>query len=280
MPPFNLYTLWTFVRQQWNSAVEIGLLAVAIYYLFLYFRGTRGARVLTGLVVFLVTLTFLTEALQLPVIRWLIDRYSIFLGVALVVIFQPELRRAFAELGTRSFFPGGKQDKQTLDRLCDCVFELASKGFGALIAVERDIGLRSYAESGVDIDCAFSSELLLTIFYPKTALHDGGVIIRDDRIVAAACIFPVSQRETLDRAYGLRHRAGLGLAEESDAPSIVVSEETGSVSLCYGHKIERGLSPQELRRRLGRILLYEKDGRRGNLPSATLENSEADSEGV
>ncbi len=139
----NAHALWIFLRQQWNSAVEIGILTVAIYYLYLYFRGTRGARVLTGLALFLITLTALSEALDLPVIRWLIDRYSIFLGVALVVIFQPELRRAFAELGTRSFFASSKQDKQTLDQLCDATFELASKGFGALIAIERDIGLRS-----------------------------------------------------------------------------------------------------------------------------------------
>lgn len=276
----SAHVLWIFFRQQWNSAVEIALLTVAIYYLYLYFRGTRGARVLTGLALFLVTLTALSEALDLPVIRWLIDRYSIFLGVALVVIFQPELRRALAELGTRSFFSTGKQDKRTLDRLCECVFELASKGFGALIAIERDIGLRSYAESGVDIDCAFSAELMLTIFHPKTALHDGGVIIRDDRIVAAACIFPVSQRETLDRSFGLRHRAGLGLAEESDAATIVVSEETGSVSLCFGHKIERGLSPLELRRRLGKILLYEKDGKRGGIGSSSLEEGEPGADSV
>ena len=246
-----------FITQEWNSALEILLLAVWIYYGYLYFRGTRGARVLTGLALFLVTLTFLSEALTLVVIRWLIGRYSVFLAVALVVIFQPELRRGFAELGSRSFFRTSKQDKRTLDRLCECVYELAGKHRGALIAVERDIGLRSYAETGVAIDGAFSPELLLTIFHPKTALHDGGLILRDDRVIAAACIFPVSQRESLDRSYGLRHRAGLGLAEETDAAAIVVSEETGSVSLCLGNTIQRGLSVAELRRQLGRILLYE-----------------------
>ena len=190
----NFDTAWLFLRQQWHSLIEILLLATAIYYLYMYFRGTRGARVLTGLVLFLVTLLVLSEALDLRVIQWLIRQYSVFLAVALVVIFQPELRRAFAELGSRSFFSAGKQDRETLDALCDCVFDLASSQYGALIAVERDIGLRSYAESGVDLDCAFSPELLMTVFHPKTPLHDGGVIIRDDRIVAAACIFPVSQQ--------------------------------------------------------------------------------------
>lgn len=248
-----------FIAQEWNSAIEILVLAVGIYYGYRYFRGTRGARVLTGLALFLVTLTFLSEVLNLVVIRWLLRQYSVFLAVALVVIFQPELRRGFAELGSRSLFRGSKQDTRTLDRLCDCIYELARKHDGALIAIERDIGLRSYAETGVDLDAAFSPELLLTIFQPKTALHDGGLILRDDRVIAAACIFPVSQRESLDRSFGLRHRAGLGLAEETDAAAIVVSEETGSVSLCFGNGIQRGLSAPELRRRLGQILLYEKD---------------------
>ena len=255
-PPW-LAPIIHFIEQEWNSGIEILVLTVGIYYGYLYFRGTRGARVLTGLAVFLVSLTLLSEALNLVVIRWLIGRYSVFLAVALVVIFQPELRRGFAELGSRSLFRAGRQDKQMLDRLCECVEELASKHHGALIAIERDIGLRSYAETGVDIDGAFSPELLLTIFQPKTALHDGGVILRDERVIAAACIFPVSQRESLDRSFGLRHRAGLGLSEETDAAAIVVSEETGSLSLCIGNSIQRGLSVAELRRRLGQILLFE-----------------------
>jgi diadenylate cyclase len=265
-------TPWQFVQQQWNSAIEVLLLAVGIYYGCLYFRGTRGARVLTGMVLFLATLFVLSEALDLVVIRWLIGKYSVFLAVAFVVIFQPELRRAFAELGSRPFFTTGKQDQRTLDHICDCVFELASKQCGALIAIERDIGLRSYAESGVDIDCAFSSELMLTIFHPKTPLHDGAVIIRDDRIAAAACIFPVSQRETLDRSFGLRHRAALGICEETDAAAIVVSEETGSVSLAFAHRIERGLSPVELRRRLGKILFHEEASHRSGSGRAALED--------
>ena len=243
---------------QWNSLVEIALVAAGIYYTYVYFRGTRAARVLTGLVLFLVSLTVLSEALNLVVIRWLIGHYSIFLAVALVVIFQPELRRVFAELGSRSFFAGSKKDDQTLDQLCDCVFELAGRHYGALIALERDIGLRTYAETGVELDASFSTELFLTIFHPKTALHDGGVILRDSRVVAAACIFPVSQRESLERSFGLRHRAGLGLSEETDALALVVSEETGSVSLCNGRSIRRGLSRLELRRLLGQALLFEK----------------------
>ncbi len=127
----------------------------------------------------------------------------------------------------------------------------------------------------MDLDAAFSSELLLTIFHPKTALHDGGVILRDSRVVAAACIFPVSQRESLDRSFGLRHRAGLGLSEETDALALVVSEETGSVSLCNGRSIRRGLTRAELRRLLGQALLFENVS--GPSPAvATLPATEAD----
>ncbi len=256
MPGFPL----PFLRQHWNAGLEIALFAVGFYYLFLYFRGTRGARVFTGLVLFLCGLTLLNRLFDLVVTGWLLERSSLFLVVILAVLFQPELRRAFAELGSRRFFAGRQQDQRLLDQLCGCVFELAGRHFGALIAIERNIGLRSYAETGVGLDAAFSTELLTTIFHPKTSLHDGGLILRDERVVAAACIFPVSQRESLDRSYGLRHRAGLGLCEETDAVAVVVSEETGSVSLCYNQRIERGLSAPELRERLRRIL-FEGGGR-------------------
>ena len=265
-----------FIQQYWNAGLEIVLFAVGLYYLYLYFRGTRGARVLTGLVLFLGGLVIASRLFNLVVIRWLLDRYSVFLVVVLVVLFQPELRRALAELGSRRLYTGRGQDQRMLDRLCACVFELAGRHCGALIAMEREIGLRSYAETGVSLDAVFSTELLTTIFHPKTALHDGGLILHDERIVAAACIFPVSQKESLDRSFGLRHRAGLGLCEETDAVAVVVSEETGSVSLCYNRRIERGLSPQQLRERLRRIL-FEGSGRfpRTSLPG-NLQPAPAD----
>ena len=257
--------------------MEIAFFAVGFYYLFLYFRGTRGARVLTGLALFLGGLLALSRLFDLVVTRWLLERDSVFLVVILAVLFQPELRRAFAELGSRRLFAGRQQDQRMLDRLCGCVFELAGRHSGALIAIERNIGLRSYAETGVGIDAVFSTELLTTIFHPKTSLHDGGLILRDDRVVAAACIFPVSQRESLDRSFGLRHRAGLGLCEETDAVAVVVSEETGSVSLCYNQRIERGLSAVELRERLRRILFagggrFPRKDLLSDLPSAAAED--------
>jgi diadenylate cyclase len=244
-----------FVSQNWTAGIEILLLAVTIYYGYLYFRGTRGAKVFTGLAILFIFLTLVSQILNLTVISWLLRSLTAFVAVALVVIFQPELRRALAELGSNHFFSSAGQNRETIDILADAVFELANKQLGALIAIERDTGIRSFAESGVNLDCEISQELLLTIFFPKTPLHDGGIIIRDDRIIAAACIFPVSQREDLDRTLGLRHLAGLGITEESDAIAIVVSEETGTISICHRGKIERGFKPGHLEKRLAELLV-------------------------
>jgi diadenylate cyclase len=248
-------TLLRFLSENWTAGIEILLLAVSIYYGYLYFRGTRGAKVFTGLAILFIFLTLVSQILNLTVISWLLRSLTAFVAVALVVIFQPELRRALAELGSNHFFSSARQNRETIDIVADAVFELANKQLGALIAIERDTGIRSFAESGVNLDCEISQELLLTIFFPKTPLHDGGIIIRDDRIIAAACIFPVSQREDLDRTFGLRHRAGLGITEESDAIAIVVSEETGNISVCHRGKIERGFKPGNLEKRLAELLL-------------------------
>lgn len=239
----------------WRSAVEILLLSVGIYYGYLYFRGTRGAKVLTGLAIVFLTLTLISQLLNLVVIGWIIRSFSVFLAIALVVIFQPELRRGLAELGGHPIFSLTSEKRETVHDLIEAVTQLASKQFGALIAIERDTSIRVYEETGVLVDADFSVELMLTIFHPKAALHDGGVIVRNGRIAAAACIFPVSQRETLDRSLGLRHRAGLGLTEESDAVAVIVSEETGNISICHRRRIERGFTPETFHKRISEILL-------------------------
>jgi len=248
-----------FARQNWRSAIEIGILWAVIYNGYLYFRGTRGAKVLTGLALALLTLIFVSQLLRLEVILWLIRSITAFLAVALVVIFQPEVRRALAAIGSHHFFGSTPQNRETIEVITDTVIELSNRQFGALIAVERDINIGAFAESGVAIDCELSPELVVTIFQPKTPLHDGGLILRNDRILAAACIFPVSQREDFDRNLGLRHRAALGLSEESDAVTIVVSEETGIVSICHRGKIERNFDPESLKLRLGELFLQEND---------------------
>jgi diadenylate cyclase len=259
------------IGEYWNAAIEILLLAVAIYYGYLYFRGTRGAKVLTGLAILFITLTLVSQILNLTVISWLLRSLTAFVAIALVVIFQPELRRALAELGSSQLFSSATQKKETIDIITDAVFELSNRQIGALLAIERDTAIRSFAESGVNIDCEMSEELLTTIFFPKTPLHDGGVIIRNDRIIAAACIFPVSQREDLDRTLGLRHRAALGVTEESDAIAIVVSEETGSVSICHRGKIEREFKPGQFEKRLSELLMRDSDQSDSNASSTLPE---------
>ena len=249
----QLTQLWF---DKWRSLFEIVLLSVVIYYGYLYFRGTRGAKVLTGMAIVFLTLILISQLLNLVVISWIIRSFSVFLAVALVVIFQPELRRALAELGGHPIFSLTSAKRETVHDIAEVVTQLANKQFGALIAIERDTSIRVYEETGVIIDAAFSRELMLTLFHPKAALHDGGVIIRGGRIAAAACIFPVSQRETLDRSLGLRHRAGLGITEESDAIAVVVSEETGGISICHRRRIERNFTPETFRQRLGEILLH------------------------
>ena len=241
--------------ESWRGFIEIILLSVGIYYGYLYFKGTRGAKVLTGLAIVFLTLTLISQLLNLTVIGWIIRSFSVFLAVALVVIFQPELRRGLAELGGHPIFSLTSEKRETVHDIVEAVTQLANKQYGALIAIERDTSIKVYEETGVTLDSEFSVELMLTLFQPKSALHDGGVVMRNGRIAAAACIFPVSQRETLDRSLGLRHRAGLGITEESDAIAVIVSEETGSISICHRRRIERNFTPETFRKRIGELLL-------------------------
>ena len=179
----QLLYLWL---KSWRSIFEIILLSVVIYYGYLYFRGTRGAKVLTGLAIVFLTLTLISTLLNLVVIGWIVRSFSVFLAVALVVIFQPELRRALAELGGHPIFSLTSEKRETVHDLAEAVTQLANKQFGALIAIERDTSIRVYEETGVTMDADFSVELMLTIFHPKAALHDGGVVVRNGRVAAAA----------------------------------------------------------------------------------------------
>lgn len=249
-----------FLKDHWRHGVEILILAALAYHGYLFFRATRGARILTGLVVVLLSLTLISQLLELGVINSLIQGFSVFLVVGMVVLFQPELRRVLAELGSHRLFSLNRPDPESLDLLIEAMQELSHKRCGALFAIKGGIDLRQFAQSGVELDARVSAELITTIFHPKTALHDGGAIIDQGRIMAAGCVFPVSQREVQDRAIGLRHRAGMGVTEETDAIALVVSEETGALSICHQGKIEHDLEPEQLRRRLNEILTFGPQG--------------------
>ncbi|MCB1225104.1 MAG: diadenylate cyclase CdaA [Verrucomicrobiales bacterium] len=245
-----------FLTQHWRDGVEILILAAIAYQLFLFFRATRGARILTGLLVILLSLTLISRLLDLSVISWLLERFSVFFVVGLVVIFQPELRRLLAELGSQRLFSLNRTEDQTVDDLIDAMRKLSATRCGALFAIKRDIDLTPFAESGVLVDAKLTPELITTIFHPKTTLHDGGVILDKGRIHAASCVFPVSQREVRDRSIGLRHRAGLGITEETDAVALVVSEESGALSICFNSQLKHDLEPEDLRAQLQHVLAF------------------------
>ncbi|MCS6770913.1 MAG: diadenylate cyclase CdaA [Kiritimatiellae bacterium] len=238
-----------------NGLLEIAFMAVAIYYLLLFFKGTRGAQVLYGLGILYLGLMALTYLFELDTLNWLIQRFTVYLSVALLIIFQPEIRRALAELGPRHFSAGEREDRATVEALLEAVRRLAENKIGALIAIERGVNTAPYQEAATRLDSLLSPELLTSIFFPNSPLHDGGVIIRGGRIVAAGCLFPLSQKPELSRSLGTRHRAAIGLSEETDAIVIVVSEETGTVSVAYKGRLRRGIELDRLERFLINMLV-------------------------
>jgi diadenylate cyclase len=236
-----------------RGVLEILVLGVVFYYIMLFFHGTRGAQVLSGLVLFIVMLLVVTYVFRLDTLTWILQRLSVYVAVALLIIFQPEIRRALAELGKQHVF-SSTADRPVIENIVKAAAMLAERKIGALIAIERETGTRAIQETGTIIDSLVTPELLASIFYPHTPLHDGGVIIREDRVVAAGCLFPLSQREELSKSLGTRHRAAIGLTEESDAVVIVVSEETGSLSLAFKGRLRRGLDEPRLKRILTSVM--------------------------
>ena len=242
-----------------RGLVEIFILTAGIYSIWKLFRGTKGARVLAGFGFLLALLSLASYVLHLTVIERLLSFSPIFLLTSLVIIFQPELRRIFAEVGSRPLFSAHRQQAEVIEAVINGLEQLQLAGHGALIAFEREIAYEPARETGTIMDARVSDDLLATIFFPKTPLHDGGVIIVQDRIALAAGIFPLTQSEGLQRTLGLRHRAALGLSEETDAAIVVLSEETGMISLAHNGELRRPLTTDELRAQLISILLNRTD---------------------
>jgi diadenylate cyclase len=247
--------IWQFLRDAWRPVVEILLLTVGIYYALRFIRGTRGAPVVTGFLVVLLAFVLVTFLLQLTVLRYLFSTFSAVLILAVLVIFQPELRRMLAELGNLPLFATAHEQRQNIEIIIQTVERLADVRIGALIAIEQSIHLQEAVESGIVVDCEATPEMLETIFFPNNAIHDGGVILKGDRIAFAACIFPLTQRQDLNKSLGTRHRAALGLSEETDAVVVVVSEETGATSYAYKGQLVRGVTIEELRAFLTSVLI-------------------------
>lgn len=250
-----MLNLLQILQNIWRPAVEILLLAIGIYYVFTFVRGTRGASIVTGFLAVMLTLSFITSFFKLTVLSWLLGSITTFFVVAVIVIFQPEIRRMLAQVGNLQLFGNVHEQRENIEVLIQTVERLADVRIGALIAIEQNTALRDYVESGIDVDCVATPEMLETIFFPNNAIHDGGVIIKGDRIAHAACIFPLTRRQDLNKSLGTRHRAAIGLSEETDAVIVVVSEETGAISYAYKGQLTRGVTLENLRAFLSSILV-------------------------
>ena len=234
------------IDEVWRFVVEITVLAVFFYYAFLFMRGTCGWPVVIGFAIAL-WVTLLTSLLRLEVLGFLLRNFFLFSAVAVLVIFQPELRRMLAEIGNLPMFNSAREQRENIEVIVQTAERLGDVRIGALIAIEQSIQLQHVVESGVPVDCEATPEMLETIFFPNNAIHDGGVIIKGDRIAHAACIFPLTQRQDLNASLGTRHRAAIGLSEETDAVIVVVSEESGAISYAYKGQLVRGITVEELR---------------------------------
>jgi len=241
--------LWAFTQLDLRSIIDIALVAMIFYGVFFAFRGTAAIQLLRGIIVVIVLAILLTNLLRLTAFSWLVRNSITALLVAIPVLFQPELRRGLERLGrTGGWFGRFSRETmrdQVIREICRAVDVLSENRYGAIIVLERETGLQDYIETGIIVDATVSAELLITLFFPNTALHDGAAIIREDRIVAAACVLPLTS-EVDDRNLGTRHRAAIGVTETSDAVSIVVSEETGIISLARNGRIIRRLDPARL----------------------------------
>ncbi len=247
--------MWERLHDVWRPVVEILILTVAIYYSLRFLRGTRGLPVVIGFLVLLLAFAMVTYLLNLQVLRYLLGTFSTFFVLAVLVLFQPELRRMLAEIGNLQLFVTAHEQRENIEVIIQTAERLSDVRIGALIAIERSIHLQEAVESGIVVDCEATPEMLETIFFPNNAIHDGGVIIKGNRIACAACIFPLTQRQDLNKSLGTRHRAALGLSEETDAVVVIVSEETGAMSYAYKGQLVRNLSSEELRAFLTSVLV-------------------------
>lgn len=268
--------------------VEIGIIAFLFYTILVWIKSTRAWMLFKGLMMLLV-FVLIAAVFQMNTILWLAEK-TINVGViALVIIFQPELRRALEQLGRKNFFVGftsiefgkGEEEKiseRTINELVKACTEMSREKTGALIVIEDAVVLSEYERTGIAVDAVLTSQLLINIFEKNTPLHDGAIIVRGDRIVSATCYLPLSDNMELSKELGTRHRAAVGISEVSDSVTIVVSEETGNISVAAGGKLIRGLDSDELRKKLKLLQKYETDSKRKGLLKRRLKNVKQDNQ--
>jgi diadenylate cyclase len=241
----------------WWDLLDILIVSVLIYEVLKLIRGTRAVQMAVGTAV-VAALFYGSQWSRLETVNWLIRNVVGYVVFGVIVLFQSDIRRALAHLGRAPFFRYLARTEgadETIEEIAVAATMLAAQRVGAIIVVERQIGLRNYIESGIPLDANLTYDLLVSIFQPSAPMHDGAVIVRGDRVAAAACFLPLTTNPTLSRQLGTRHRAAIGLTEENDAVAIVVSEETGSMSLALEGRIDRALDPETLRTRLRALLL-------------------------
>src|ERR1051326_3264815 len=238
-------------RLTWNAALDILIVAFLIYQLLVFIKGTRAVQMALGLGL-IIGFFYFSRWVRLEAVTWVLTNILPYFVFAIIVIFQHEIRRALARFGQAPLFAGfsGINRNEFYDEIILAITTLASQQTGALIVVERDIGLQTYIESGIPLDAALSYDLLVTIFNPSVPLHDGAVIVQSGRIAAAACFLPLTVKPRLSKALGTRHRAAIGVTEETDAVAIIVSEETAAISFAHDGEMERYLDADTLRQRL------------------------------
>jgi diadenylate cyclase len=244
----------------WWDLLDIAIVSFLIYEFLLLIRGTRAVQMGVGTLI-IVGLFYVSRLAPLQTVNWLIRNMLLYVAFAAIVIFQSDIRRALAHFGQAPFFRYFYRQEaadETIEEIVVAATMLSAQKVGAIVALEREIGLRNYIESGIPLDATLTYDLLVTIFHPGSALHDGAVIIQEGRVAAAACFLPLTVNPRVSRQLGTRHRAAIGLTEEGDAVAIIVSEESGQISLAIDGRIERALSADDLRTRLRSLVTHRR----------------------
>src|SRR6188508_1715051 len=253
----------------WWDLVDIAIVSFLIYEFLKLIRGTRAVQMGVGTLL-IVALFYVSRLAPLQTVNWLIRNALLYVAFAAIVIFQSDIRRALAHFGQAPFFRYFNRQQaadETIEEVVVAATMLSAQNVGAIIAIEREIGLRNYIESGIPLDSTLTYDLLVTIFQPGSPLHDGAVILQEGRVAAAACFLPLTVNPRVSRELGTRHRAAIGLTEECDAVAVVVSEETGLISIALNGAIERGLSPDDLRERLKSLVTMRRSRQQGGARS-------------
>ena len=274
----RLYTALHLQELTPRGLLDIFILAVLIYQLLLLIRGTRSVNILLAMAV--LVLLYVTTGpglFELNAVHSVLGNLLVFVPFAVLILFQAQIRQALASLGTNPFsaFLPKSVEQGLIDEVALAAAALSSKRVGALIVIARDMGLRTFCETGISLDALISYDLMMNIFIRRSALHDGAVVIEGGRIKAASCFLPLTTRPSLSRSYGTRHRAAIGITEESDALAVIVSEETGGISLAVGGHIVEGLNAQTLRDHLEEELASQMEEKESTPALVTRETGDA-----